>query len=147
VLHVPFLVRIPGRTGELVREPVGCFDFMPTLLGAANHSLDPLLVGRDYSRGPRPADRAQFARTRPLETRGVFEPKSLAVVLHGTKLLIDRPSGLRQYFDLRTDPEELQPLASVRPDVQRALGEAMDVWLSELARQSIPDDRTASAKR
>jgi hypothetical protein len=147
VLHVPLLVRIPGRTGELVREPVGCFDFMPTLLGAANHPLDPVLVGHDYSRGPRPRDRAQFARTRPLETRGLFEPKSLAVVLHGTKLLLDRHSGLTSYFDLRTDPEERRPLAGVSPDTQRALEETMDVWLSELAKQSRPNERTASAER
>jgi hypothetical protein len=133
VLHVPLLVRIPGRTGELVREPVGCFDFLPTL--------------HDYSHGPRPTDRAQFARTRPLQTQGLFEPKSLAVVRGRTKLLFDRQSGLRQYFDLRADPGERRPLARVEPDTERALDEAMDAWLSELAQQSVPNERTASVKR
>jgi hypothetical protein len=147
VLHVPLLVRIPGRGAELVHEPAGCFDFMPTLLGAANHALDPLLVGHDYTRGPRPTDRVQFARTRPLETRGLFEPKSLAVVRGSTKLLVDRQSGLRQYFDLRADPEERKPLARVDANTERALGEAMDAWLSELAQQSLPNERTASVKR
>jgi arylsulfatase A-like enzyme len=145
VLRVPLLVRIPGGTGETVREPVGCFDFMPTLLGAANLPGDPLLIGHDFSRGPRPGDRAQFARTRPLEARGVFEPKTLSVVVRGTKLLVDRQSGLAQYFDLHTDPEERRPLAHVAPSEERALRENMDAWLSELARQSVPGERTASA--
>ena len=145
VLRVPLLVRIPGGTAETVREPVGCFDFMPTLLGAAHLPGDPLLIGHDFSRGPRPGDRAQFARTRPLEARGVFEPKTLSVVVRGTKLLVDRQSGLSQYFDLRTDPEERRPLAHVAPSAERALTENMDAWLSELARQSVPGERTASA--
>ena len=107
--------------------------------------LDPQLIGHDYSRGPRPTDRAQLARTRPLDARGAFEPKSLAVVLRKTKLVVDRQSGLEQYFDLRADPGEKRPLARVSPSAERALEQTMDAWLSELARQSLPDERTASA--
>jgi hypothetical protein len=146
VLRVPLLVRVPGERPELVREPVGCFDFLPTLLGAARLPSDPSLVGHDFSRSPRPKNRAQLARTRPLDTRGPFEPKTLSVVLEHTKLLVDRRSGLEQYFDLRADPAERRPLARVAPEKERALVETMDAWLSELARQSIPDERTASAK-
>lgn len=147
VLHVPLVVRIPHGASETIREPIGCFDFLPTLLGAANHPLDPQLIGHDYSRGPRPADRAQLARTRSLDARGAFEPKSLAVVLRKTKLVVDRQSGLEQYFDLRADPEEKKPLARVSPSAERALEQTMDAWLSELARQTLPDERTASATR
>jgi hypothetical protein len=147
VLHVPFIVKVPGGASEMVREPVGCFDFLPTLLGAANHALDRELIGHDYSRGPRPADRAQLARTRPLDARGLFEPKKLAVVVGGVKLTVDRQSGLEQYFDLRADPEERKPLARVSPNAESALEQTMDAWLSELARQALPDERTASAKR
>jgi hypothetical protein len=147
VLHVPWLVRLPRGRGELVREPVGCFDFFPTLLGAANLPSDPLLIGHDYSHGPRPSERAQFARTRPLDARGAFEPRSLAVVMRGTKLLVDLQSGLEQYFDLHADPEEKRPLPRVDSETQRALTQNMDAWLTELARQSLPDERTASAKR
>jgi hypothetical protein len=77
----------------------------------------------------------------------VFEPKSLAVVVGGVKLVVDRQSGLEQYFDLRADPEERKPLARVGPSAEGALAQTMDAWLSELARQSLPDVRTASAKR
>jgi hypothetical protein len=147
VLHVPLIVRVPGAAGETVREPVGCFDFLPTLLGAANQPIDQQLIGHDYSRGPRSPGRAQLARTRPLAARGVFEPKSLAVVVGGVKLVVDRQSGLEQYFDLRADPEERKPLARVGPSAEGALAQTMDAWLSELARQSLPDVRTASAKR
>ena len=147
VLHVPLIVRLPPGRAELVREPVGCFDFFPTLLGAANLPNDPLLIGHDYSRGPRPSERAQFARTRPLDVRGAFEPRSLSVVMRGTKLLVDRQSGLEQYFDLRADPEERRPLSRVAPETARVLEQNMDAWLTELARQTLPDERTASAKR
>jgi hypothetical protein len=147
VLHVPFIVRVPGGRHERVGEPIGCFDFMPTLLGAAKHAPDALLIGHDYSRAPRPSDRPQFARTRPLDARGLFEPKRLSVVYRGVKLLVDRQSGTKEYFDLKADPEERRPLARVRPDTERELTQKMDAWLSELARQSIPDERTASVKR
>jgi glucan phosphoethanolaminetransferase (alkaline phosphatase superfamily) len=147
VLRVPLLVRIPGARPEVVREPAGCFDFMPTLLGAANLPADPALIGHDFSRAERPRHRAQFARTRPLDAPGPFEPKTLSVVAQGTKLVIDRQSGLSSYFDLRSDPGERRPLAHVAASTERALKENMDAWLSELARQSVPDERTASAKR
>jgi hypothetical protein len=147
VLHVPFIVRVPGGGHERVREPIGCFDFMPTLLGAAKHAPDPLIIGHDYSRAPRPSDQPQFARTRPLDARGLFEPKRLSVVYRGVKLLVDRQSGTEEYFDLKADPEERRPLARVAPNTERELTQKMDAWLSELARQSIPDERTASVKR
>ncbi|HEX6272258.1 MAG TPA: sulfatase [Polyangiaceae bacterium] len=147
VLHVPLLVRVPGTPPELVPEPMGCFDFLPTLLGAAGLPVDASLLGHDFSRSPRPRNRAQLARTRPLDARGPFEPKTLSVVVEHTKLLLDRRSGLEQYFDLRADPEEQRPLSRVSPEKERALEQTMDAWLSELARQSIPGERTASTKR
>jgi hypothetical protein len=63
------------------------------------------------------------------------------------KLLVDRQSGTEQYYDLKSDPEERRPLARISPDAERALTQKMDAWLSELARQSLPDERTASANR
>jgi hypothetical protein len=147
VLHVPLLVRIPKRGHELVRVPIGCFDFLPTLLGAANLRTDAVLVGRDHSRAPRPSDGTQFARTRSLANKSLFEPKTLAVVYRDVKLVVDRQSGLSEYFELASDPEERRPVARVAPDIERALTRRMDGWLSELARQSRPDQRTASVRR
>jgi hypothetical protein len=115
---------------------MSCFDFMPTLRGAAGFATDPALPGRDHSRAPRSGDLTQFARTRALHARGAFEPRSFAVVHRGVKLRLDRHANLVEYFELGTDPGELRPLSRVRPELERELTLRMDAWLSELARQS-----------
>jgi hypothetical protein len=138
ILRVPLVMHVPGRSAELVGVPVGCGDLLPTLLRLSGHQPGLTAYGEDVLASER--SRPQVARTRR-PGAALFEPRAHAVVLHGHKLLFDAASGVLSYFDLARDPFEQRPLASVAPDIQRELLEAMDGWLSAQAPTS-PLERT-----
>lgn len=132
VLHVPLVIHAPGRAPMLVATPVSCFDFLPTLLGAAHLPSSIATRGEDRLQPGEHPLAAQFARTRPAHETAMFEPKQSVVVHAGHKLLWDRSTGVGVYFDLARDPAERRPLAHPGP-VEVPLRALMDAWLSEQA--------------
>ena len=124
LLHVPAIVRVPGRAPAVVRGPVQMVDLFPTLLHLAGAEAPPS-QGRDlvplFDGGP-PA-----------------QPTLLAdVVLHGEihrwsiqrgpwKLIVPREAGPPvELYDLDHDPGETRNLAASQPVIAaslRGLGE------------------------
>jgi arylsulfatase A-like enzyme len=150
LVHVPALLRIPGREAAVVRDPVQLVDLFPTLLRAVGveppasqgRDLTPLLGGRAAD----PANPAETAGTAPspggLAVPGGAEPPQgeratlmADVILHGRprwsvrrgpwKLVAARDPALPvELYDLRQDPGERTNLAAREP----RLAAAMRAW-------------------
>jgi choline-sulfatase len=133
ILHVPLVIHAPGSAPSLVTTPLSCLDFLPTLLGAAGFPAGIPARGHDRLRPGNDRTSAQFARTRPANEAGPFEPKQSAVVQAGYKLIWDHATGVGVYFDLRRDPGETRPLARAPAAVEAHLLALMDAWLSDQA--------------
>ena len=133
LLHVPLIFSFPGRLemGQVVDQPVGLVDVLPTLtelLGleappeASGRSLVGLMGGAEEE--PRPVFAATYRPEAPSEKR--------AVVVDGFKLIHSWTDDRDwvELYDLRTDPEELNDLADSRPDVVERLRSMLDARLA-----------------
>jgi arylsulfatase A-like enzyme len=106
VSRVPLILAAPQRLGlqtGVVDSAVGLIDVLPTLLELAG--LDPEGEGLQ-GRSLVPLMRGESLPPRPvyLETAGI---RSLT---DGDRKLIRYPGGESEFFDLRVDPKEQQPL-------------------------------------
>ncbi len=137
LVHVPALLRIPGREAAVVREPVQLVDLFPTLLRAVGVE-PPASQGRDLTPllGGRAADPAAAAAPGGAEPPGGERATLMAdVILHGRprwsvrrgpwKLVTARDPALPvELYDLRQDPGERTNLAAREP----RLAAAMRAW-------------------
>ena len=133
VLRVPLVVAAPDIEPKLVNEPLGCFDFLPTVLARAGIELESDWLGCDRLSAGDGSRCGQQARTRGTSEQSRFEPHQHAVVAGGHKLVFDRATGLQRTFDLRVDPDEKRPLARAPGPLAAELSERMDTWLSAQA--------------
>ena len=106
---VPFLLTYPGKVkaGTIIREALGCVDFLPTILTLMGVSIDQAVEGRDASglflNGSAPTDWKNVAF---LRSTGGSGQGWVAAVTGRYKLVLsaDDPAWL---FDLEQDPDEL----------------------------------------
>jgi arylsulfatase A-like enzyme/Tfp pilus assembly protein PilF len=123
-LHVPFILRAPGRVpaGTRVDEPVSLADLMPTLLGVLDvegggeldgGDLRPLIDGGDAP------DRAVYAET--WMPRLEYRFSELTAIRDGKLKYIDAPRP--ELFDLAQDPGETNDLQGRHPDEELLAGE------------------------
>jgi arylsulfatase A-like enzyme len=147
LVHVPALLRIPGRAAAVVRDPVQLVDLFPTLLRAVGveppasqgRDLTPLLGGRAADpaepAGPAPAPGGWAVPEGPAAPGGERATLMADVVLHGRprwsvrrgpwKLVAARDPALPvELYDLRQDPGERTNLAAREP----RLAAAMRAW-------------------
>ena len=147
LVHVPALLRIPGREAAVVRDPVQLVDLFPTLLRAVGveppasqgRDLTPLLGGRVADpaepAGPAPAPGGLAAPGGPAAPGGERATLMADVILHGRprwsvrrgpwKLVAARDPALPvELYDLRQDPGERTNLAAREP----RLAAAMRAW-------------------
>jgi len=109
LVHVPLLIRYPGRPPARVREPVQIGGLTAAILGVAgvrrpaSVSIDPIQL-RDG--GPPPVVFTELVESGQQDT---WLHKQ-AVVTRDRKLLV-RPNGTRIAYDLRRDPFERKPTA------------------------------------
>jgi arylsulfatase A-like enzyme len=127
LLHVPALLRIPGRAPSIVHGPVQMVDLFPTLLRQAGveppdsqgHDLTPLLDGAPPERPILLADVILHGQSRWSVRRG---PWKLIVARHATP----ESGPPLELYDLEHDPGETRNLAAEHPDIAaslRTLGE------------------------
>jgi arylsulfatase A-like enzyme len=143
LLHVPLVVRLPGRIApRVIDEPVSLLDVLPTLMALSEQpdrdagwegvSLAPALFEgaalaadrellAEVSFAPGPKDAPKFAEKTAFKTALLRGPLKL---VHD--LLADRFA----LFDRGADPEELRDLWGARPE-QDALRERLLAWERE----------------
>jgi arylsulfatase len=137
-LRVPLLVRDPrltvARRGTTREELVLNIDIAPTLVAAAGVRAPAVMQGRDlaplYLRRRAPAWRDEFFYEHPTITSAARIPTSYAVVRRDWKYVEWPEHGFRQLFDLRADPSELENLADVPSQAERAarMARRLEAW-------------------
>ncbi len=140
VLHVPFMLRVPGRPAGRRREFVpASIGLAPTVLDALG--IDPAPFGfSGWSLLPPGPERTFFA-----ETAFHYDGRILrrhAVQRGARKLLLDVETGRIQSFDLSRDPAESVDLAA---DGLRAEDRELEKALRRRVRESIAATDTGGA--
>ncbi|RMF75116.1 MAG: hypothetical protein D6738_04640 [Acidobacteria bacterium] len=136
-LHVPFLLRAPGRIapGTVIEGPASLVDVLPTALGLLGLEPPAGLHGRDLlaegAAGP------VYAET--LYPHEEFGWSALYALREADLKLIE---GTRpELYDLADDPGEGRDLSGARPDDVARLG----ATLREIARRIVDTTRLAAA--
>ena len=139
-IHVPFLLHLPGGRGPhpaRVDALVSTADVMPTVLpfvhGQLARRFAAQATGRDVF-APDYHERPLLA-LRMGKTGADDSDARSALVTPEWKLIHGRESG-NQLFDRQSDPHELVDLAPERPDVVRALLEALAAEQERQARRA-----------
>jgi arylsulfatase A-like enzyme len=142
LLHVPLIVRYPGRVpaGVRIDRPVQLIDVFPTVLevagladrapqGLPGHPLTGVIAGGGDP--ARPVFAEYFSsRMRPLRRevqKWGFDPDHfrLKSVQVGTERLMTGPGDRQMLTDVATDPDEEKALEAERPETAQRLKEAL----------------------
>jgi len=136
-VHVPLLMRIPGKTPRRISTRMSVVDVIPTLLGALGdvpwgdifleQSTGSNVLAGDYKPG---ALYTQHPRTRP----GIF---ANSIIVDGWKYIMYDPNGPKhrrkdnRLFNLEEDPFELNDLVDTYPDKAAALKKRLEGMIAE----------------
>jgi len=108
---IPFVLYYKGkvRAGTVIKEALGCVDFLPTVLGLMDVKTQGTEEGRDasvlFTQGQAPSDWKDIGILRGTGSKGSVN--WLAAVTTRYKLVIS-PKDIPWLFDLQTDPDELR---------------------------------------
>ncbi len=137
LVHVPLIVKLPGRPAAVDERPVGGVDVMPTILDALRIDLPDGLVGRSLLEAE--PDGADLLRPIFSATETPLGEKLAAVTMGPLKLVRDLNDGAQKLFDAVADPNEKRDLAAgaandpaLAPKLA-AMARALDLWLAECA--------------
>jgi len=135
-LHVPLLVRVPGRPAARVEDAVGLVDIVPTVLGLLRLPIPAELDGRDLS--GRLGGRGEAVTPHPLYFES-FEPTMMGcgpirgVVDDGWKLVATRSPEL---YDLQRDWAETTNLVTTTPERRERLASRLQALRAAAAGRS-----------
>lgn len=125
LLHVPALLRVPGRRAGVLQGPAEMVDLFPTLLRQVGVEPPPN-EGQDLT--PRLDGAAPAQRPTLIADVILHGPSRWAIRRGPWKLIVPREPGLRpELYDLEKDPGESRDLSASQPQVVaalRALGES-----------------------
>jgi arylsulfatase A-like enzyme len=128
LLHVPLLLRVPGREARVRRiaERVSLLDVLPTLLELLEVPAPAELRGRSLV----PLLDGEALPPQPLFAEGfAFDAKLQSVVDGEWKLIRELGSGRLELYDLFTDAGERNDLAARRPRERERLRALLDATL------------------
>lgn len=138
LLHVPMMIRVPGRTDARVDvdEPVGLVDVVPTVLEALGHDVPSDLPGRSLL----PLIEGRSADAPTPVVSGFMEGWRSVVV--GRYKLIQRTHRRMMVYDLQEDPGEQEDIADARPLLVRYLRAMLGLRLAGRTRPRHLAERT-----
>ena len=123
--HVPLLIWGPDVSAGRRSAPVSVLDVFPTILDMARLGSVPAACGESLLPQLRdakaPLDRDVYMEQIP-DTNAYF---SIGFIRGKYKLVVSPRSGVRELFDLRADPGELNDLSEERPDVAASMTKAL----------------------
>jgi arylsulfatase A-like enzyme len=133
LLHVPALLRVPGRAPGVLRGPAETVDLFPTLLRLVGVEPPPN-EGQDLT--PR-LDGGQPAQRPTLVADVILHGPSRWSVRRGPwKLVVPREEGLPvELYNLEQDPGESRDLSAAQPQVVTALRELGERTLARRQRE------------
>ena len=133
-LHVPLILRVPGRTGgRVIDQRVGTVDVMPTILDLLGLPPDPKVEGRSLvplldGRSLRPVP--YYAET--LTGHLAFGWGELRVLFEGPYKYIFGPRP--ELYRLDEDPGELHDLVAAEPEVAARMKQRLVALMRRYAR-------------
>jgi len=136
-LHVPLLVRCPGRgrAGAAVPHVVQHADIAPTILDAAGLDVPDAMEGRSLL--PYITGESDRPIQRTFVTGECTYQRKRAIISGRHKLIValDKGNDLhkmppRELYDLEADPGETRNLADEKPEVVRALERELNDWVA-----------------
>jgi Flp pilus assembly protein TadD len=145
-LHVPLIVRVPGRAGGVrTSERVGTVDVVPTVLDLLGfdlpghlqgRSLQPVMDGASGGRGPSTATRRDYysESMSPRLSHGFGE---LRVLFRGPYKYLHGPRP--ELFHLEDDPQELRDLSAEMPQETEQLERALQAFVESAASAGASD--------
>lgn len=138
LLHVPMMIRVPGRTDARVdvAEPVGLVDVVPTVLEALGHEVPADLPGRSLLS----LIEGRSADAPTPVVSGFMEGWRSVVV--GRYKLIQRTHRRIMIYDLEADPDEQEDIAEDRPLLVRYLRAMLGLRLAGRTRPRHQAERT-----
>ncbi|PCC71237.1 Phosphodiesterase/alkaline phosphatase D [Nannocystis exedens] len=141
-VRVPMMICLPGRKGQVFRQPVSTLDATATMLALAGGDLTgidgvnllPLIEDGTY-----PAERPVFTELHRYMSNQAQRTTDLQAVINGRwKLIRDLKNDTVQLFDLENDPKEEQSALSSRPDVADDLEDLLDALNADRAKPKPP---------
>lgn len=135
VLHVPVLAWHPAAAGREVTERISLVDLAPTLaewLGveAPAGAFAGVSLADVASGGEPPAERPLFSSSI------AYGPRQTAAVTGDWKRIVQRRPEARLLFELREDPRETAPIASIdQPQLEGVVRKARLDGAAEIARR------------
>jgi arylsulfatase A-like enzyme len=129
-VRVPLVIHGPGVRAAVVESPVGLVDLAPTLLALAGVARPASMRGRDLR--PRMIGRGE---DRPDPVFSAVNTRTM-VVRWPHKLVADLRWGVRELYDLQSDPRETRNRASDDRATLLALESELRGWLDALGGRS-----------
>ena len=136
LIRVPLIVVLPDRraAGEVIEEPVGTLDLMPTILELAGlpvpedlsgRSLVPLIEGDEQGRRDFHSEVMTFA---PPNRRPGDKDQIRALVRFPWKYIHDYRKNSGELYDLSADPRERNDLADEHPHRAAEMRREIERW-------------------
>ncbi len=136
-VRVPWILAVPQGVHRAVASPVESVDIAPTLLRLAGIVPPPSMRGRDLRGGTAAMpDATVFAavNTRTMALRWPW------------KLVADLRFGVRELYDLESDPAEAHNLADRESARVAQLGNEIAAWIESLGRSGAVNSAIARAR-
>jgi arylsulfatase A-like enzyme len=137
LINVPLIVKYPGHGAEVVKETVALLDIFPTVLEAANLSVDHEIEGVPLA--PFRAAAREGPRTVFSETSRKGKSVLRAAVSGPRKIIRDLKGDALETYDLSADPGERHDLSGREVAGFEPLVTAQENWLREMAASDRPE--------
>jgi choline-sulfatase len=129
VLRVPLIIAAPGEPPAGFNEPVTLLDLGPTVLDLAGVKKPLNMRGESLLRAPAGEPKLIYVGSKFTESPDYKPERQNCVIWRDWKLILphDGASSAGEFYDLRVDPEEKEPLSG-RRRLARTLRVALAAW-------------------